>query len=129
MRYLLLLYSEESEAEPTPDERQATLAAFDAFTEDVQARGAFLGANPLESVQTATSVRVRSGDTLITDGPFAETREHLCGYYLVECPDLEEALAIASRCPLAATGTVEVRPIMELPGLHRDDATEERPAA
>jgi hypothetical protein len=129
MRYMLLLYSESIDVERDEEERLATMAAYDAFTAEVQGRGAFLGANPLEPVSKATSVRVRGGEALVTDGPFAETREQLGGYYLVDCPDLDAALELAAKCPAAANGTVEVRPVMELPGLHHDaTASEGRPA-
>jgi hypothetical protein len=76
-----------------------------------------LGANPLQPVATATSVRVREGRRLVTDGPFAETREQLGGYFLVEAKDLDEAITIAGNIPGACKGTVEIRPVMELPGL------------
>lgn len=122
MRYMLLLYSEPSDEQRTPEEERAVMDAFDAFTAEVRRRGQFLAAEPLEPVTTATSVRVRDGEALVTDGPFAETREHLGGYYLVDCPDLDAALALAALCPVAPSGTVEVRPIMELPGLHRTEA-------
>ncbi len=129
MRYMLLLYSEPGETERDPEQVRATMEAFDAFTAEVQRRGSFIAAEPLEPVTTATTVRVRDGKPLLMDGPFAETREHLGGYYLVDCPDLDAAVEIAALCPAAATGTVEVRPIMELPGLHRhDDAAEGGPA-
>jgi hypothetical protein len=120
MRYMLLIYSQENEAERDSDEMRATMEAYDAFTAEVQRRGAFLGASPLEPVATATTVRVRDGETLVTDGPFAETREQLGGYYLVDCPDLDAALELAALCPATASGTVEVRPLMDLPGLHRE---------
>jgi hypothetical protein len=84
---------------------------------DLHATGQFLGANPLQPVSTATNVRVREGKRLVTDGPFAETREQLGGYFLVDAPDLDQAIAIASRIPAAAKGTVEIRPILEIPGI------------
>jgi len=84
---------------------------------DLAARGQFLGANPLQSISTATSVRVREGKRMVTDGPFAETREQLGGYFLVEAKDLDEAIAIAGKIPSAKKGTIEVRPVLEIPGL------------
>ncbi|MFO0970592.1 MAG: YciI family protein [Gemmataceae bacterium] len=80
------------------------------------AAGQFLGANPLHPVSTATSVRVRDGKSLVTDGPFAETREHLGGYFLIDAEDLDDAIRIASRIP-GRKGTVEIRPVMEIPGI------------
>jgi hypothetical protein len=84
---------------------------------DLQAKGQYLAANPLHPVATATSVRVRNGKRLVTDGPFAETREQLGGYYLIDARDLDEAIAIAARVPPARKGTIEIRPVMEIPGL------------
>jgi hypothetical protein len=115
MKYMLLIYSEENVW--TEDEREKCYAESVALTQELHARGQFRGASPLHSVTTATSVRVRNGKSLITDGPFAETREQLGGYYLVEARDLNEAISIAARIPGARRGTVEVRPVVELPGL------------
>jgi hypothetical protein len=84
---------------------------------DLKAQGKFLSANPLQPVSTATSVRMREGKRMVTDGPFAETREHLGGYFLVDARDLDDAINIASRIPAAKWGTVEIRPIVELAGL------------
>jgi hypothetical protein len=98
-------------------EREQCFADSTQLCHDLAAKGQFLGANPLQSVTTATSVRVRDGRRLMTDGPFAETHEHLGGYFLVETKDLDEALAIAARIPGARKGTVEVRPLIELAGL------------
>jgi hypothetical protein len=78
----------------------------------------------LEDTGTATTIRVRDGDAVTTDGPFAETREQLAGYYLLDCRDLDEALELAARCPLAAEGSIEVRPVRRVPGLAGDPATE-----
>lgn len=118
MKYMLLCYDDEAAWERAG---QATLQ--DAMQEAVQltheldARGQYLSAAPLHPVATATSVRVRDGRRLVTDGPFAETREVLGGYYLIDVKDLNEAISIAARHPGARLGTVEVRPIMELAGL------------
>jgi len=83
----------------------------------IHASGQYLAANPLHPTSMATSVRVRDGKRLVTDGPFAETREQLGGYFLIEANDLDAALAIAARIPMARKGTVEVRPVIEIPGL------------
>lgn len=115
MKYMLLIYfPEDSLTEP---EREQCYKDSTKLTHDLQASGQFLGANPLQSVTTATSLRIRDGKRLVTDGPFAETREQLGGYFLVEAPDLDAALAIAAQLPSAKKGTIEVRPIVELTGL------------
>lgn len=118
MKYMLLIYADEgvwSEAE-----RQACYEESTQLSHELRARGQYLAANPLQSVATATSVRVRDGKRLVTDGPFAETREQLGGYFLVEAADLDEAIRIAERIPSARKGTVEIRPVVELPGLPAD---------
>lgn len=119
MQYLLLLYDERS-ANPSatpapPDEMARMMAAYDAFTATCKERGVYVGGDALQNVSTATTVRVRDGRTLTTDGPFAETKEALGGYYLLDCRDLDEALELAGQCPGASFGSVEVRPIWELP--------------
>jgi hypothetical protein len=88
------------------------MAAYNAFTEEVKAAGAFVGGEGLQPTATATTVRVRDGEPLLTDGPFAETREQLAGFYLLECADLDEAVRWAARVPSAAMGSVEVRPVI-----------------
>jgi hypothetical protein len=115
MKYMLLIYTDENSY--TDGERQQCYVESTELTHDLNARGQYLAANPLQSVTTATSVRVRNGKRLVTDGPYAETREQLGGYFLVEATDLNEAIAIASRIPGARKGTVEVRPVFELAGL------------
>jgi len=115
MKYMLLIYMEENAMDQA--EREQCFADSTQLCHDLSAKGQFLGANPLQSVSTATSVRVRDGRRLMTDGPFAETHEHLGGYFLVETKDLDEALAIDARIPGARKGTVEVRPLIELAGL------------
>lgn len=115
MKYMLLVYAEENAW--TDDERQHCYVESTELTQELNARGQYVAANPLQSVATATSVRVRNGKSLVTDGPFAETREQLGGYFLVEAADLNEAIAIAGRIPAARKGTVEVRPVLEIPGL------------
>jgi hypothetical protein len=115
MKYMLLIYSDESTW--TPDERQACMAESTGLSHELAAAGKYLLAAPLESVTTATCVRVRGGKRLLTDGPFAETHEQLGGFYLIEAKDLDEALGVAGRIPAAKRGTVEVRPVVELSGL------------
>ena len=114
MRYLLLIYTDEGrDAALDAHTAQAMMAAYQVYTQDVQAAGVYLGGDALRPVASATSVRVRDGKTLATDGPFAETKEQLGGFYMLECKDLDEALGWAARIPAAATGTIEVRPVME----------------
>jgi hypothetical protein len=114
MKYLLLICDEESRWSTIPEpERQKIMAGYRQFTEEIKASGHFLGGSQLQAATSATSVRVRGGKRLVTDGPFAETREQLAGYYLVQAKDLDEAIGLASRIPGAQTGTVEVRPLIE----------------
>jgi hypothetical protein len=115
MKYMLLIYTDEKSW--TNDEREHCYVESTELTHELNARGQYLGASPLEPVATATSVRVRDGKPLITSGPFAETREQLGGFFLVEAKDLNEAISIAAKIPGARKGTVEVRPVMELAGL------------
>ena len=115
MKYLLLIYMAEDAMNPT--EREHCYAESAQLTQELNSRGQYLSANPLQSVATATSVKIREGKRLVTDGPFAETREQLGGYFLVDATDLNEAIAIAGRIPGARKGTVEVRPVMEITGL------------
>jgi hypothetical protein len=115
MKYILLIYSDELAW--TDAERELCLAESTQLTHDLNSAGQYLGASPLHSVATATSVRIRDGKRLVTDGPFAETREQLGGYFLIEAPDLDAAIAVAARIPGARKGTVEIRPVLELTGL------------
>jgi hypothetical protein len=117
MKYMLLIYADENAW--TEDERQHCYEESTEFAHALQANGQFLGASPLQPVSTATSVQVRNGKRLVTDGPFAETREQLGGYYMVEAKDLDEAIDIAGRIPGARKGTVEIRPVVEVPNLPR----------
>jgi hypothetical protein len=113
MRYMALIYSEPiGDVEPTPEEIQAVMDAYLAFGKEADDAGVRLGGEALQGVETATTVRVRNGERLVSDGPFAETKEVLGGYYLLECADLDEALDWAAKIPGASTGSVEVRPIM-----------------
>ena len=115
VKYMLLIYTDEKSW--TDDERAHCYAESTELTHELNARGQYLAASPLEPVATATSIRVREGKPLITSGPFAETREQLGGFFLVDAKDLNEAIGIAARIPGARKGTVEVRPVMELAGL------------
>jgi hypothetical protein len=115
MKYMLLIYLDEKAlSEP---EREACYSESLKLADEIHASGKYLGANPLYPTSMATSVRVREGRRLVTDGPFAETREQLGGYFLIEAKNLDEAIAIAARIPMASKGTVEVRPVIELAGL------------
>ena len=115
MKYMLLIYTDEKSW--TDGEREHCYAESTQLLHELNANGQYVGASPLLPVAMATSVRVRDGKRLVTDGPFAETREQLGGYFLIEARDLNEAINIAGRIPGARKGTVEVRPVMELPGL------------
>jgi hypothetical protein len=115
MKYMLLIYMNENAMEPAERERCYVDSA--KLTQDLHARGQYLAASPLQPVATATSVRVREGKRLVTDGPFAETREQLGGFYIIDVKDLDEAISVAARVPPACKGTVEIRPVMEIPGL------------
>src|SRR5690242_18655811 len=114
MRYLLLIY-EADRATPTPDEQMENRQRYAAFTKDTRERGLFKAGEALEPTNTATTVRIRDGKAVVTDGPFAETKEFLGGFYLLDCRDLDEAIDLAKRIPAAETGSIEIRPIWELP--------------
>ena len=117
MRYLLLIHNNEQEsAKMSQEDMGKMMAAYGAFTNDIKEKGILVAGDPLQPTTTATTVRVRDGKTLTTDGPFAETKEQLGGYYMVDCKDLDKALEIASRIPGALTGSVEVRPVKEMCG-------------
>lgn len=113
MRYMLLIYGCERPEWDTP-EHADKIAAVRAFSQKCAEDGVLLAADPLHTTDTATTVRVRGGETLMTDGPFAETAEHLGGYFILDGADLDDALRYAALCPMAAEGSVEVRPILEL---------------
>ena len=115
MKYMLLIYLNENALDET--ERQKCYRESTELAHDLSAAGQYLAASPLHPTSAATSVRVREGKRLVTDGPFAETHEQLGGYFLIEAGDLDEAIAVAARIPMARSGTVEVRPIIEIPGL------------
>lgn len=114
MRYLLMIYSsEEEDAAMTAAEREADMAAYYAYTSEVQEKGLMLGGEALHPTNTATTVRVREGKTMTTDGPFAETKEQLGGYYILECENLDQAIEYAAKIPAAVHGSIEIRPIWE----------------
>src|SRR3954447_2059630 len=115
MKYMLLIYTDENAW--TETERDSCFAESIQLSHQLHTEGKFLGASPLHPVASATSVRIRGGKRLVTDGPFAETHEQLGGYFLVEAQDLDEAIGIAARIPGARKGTVEIRPLLELAGL------------
>jgi hypothetical protein len=118
MKYMLLCYdNEEAWAQLGANAQRAAMGQAADLCRDLDAKGQYILAAPLHPVATATSVRVRSGQTLVTDGPFAETREQLGGFYLIKASGIEEAIGIASRHPGALLGAVEVRPILEITGL------------
>jgi len=113
MQYALLIYSEEPTSPSSPEAIQAEIAAYDVFTKSVRDSGALIAGEALHPSPTATTVRVRDGQTLTTDGPFAETKEVFGGFYLVNAADLDEAIAMAARIPTAHYGSVEVRPVID----------------
>jgi len=114
MKYMLLVYLDEQVL--TDEEREHCYVKSAQLTQDLNSSGQYLDASPLHSVSTATSVRVRDGKRLVTDGPFAETREQLGGYYLIDAANLDEAIRIAERVPPAKFGTIEIRPVMQIEG-------------
>jgi hypothetical protein len=116
MRYMVLIYNCDRPEPGDPGFAEA-LAKVNAFAQECRRRNAFVAGDPLQGEDTATTVRVRDGRTLITDGPFAETHEHLGGYYILECATLDEVLELAAICPFAEEGGVEVRPLAGVPGL------------
>jgi len=123
MKYLLTIYGDESGwNDVTPEQSAGIMAAYEAFGRAATEAGVMLGGEGLQPTSTATTVRVRDGETVTSDGPFAETREQLGGYYLVDCRDLDDAISWAARIPGAQQGSVEVRPVMdyEAAGLDRD---------
>jgi hypothetical protein len=115
MKYMLLIYGDENDL--TETERKDCYVESTQLAHDLHTNGQYVGANPLHPTSMATSIRVRDGKRLVTDGPFAETREQLGGYFLIEAKNLDDALAIAARIPMARKGTVEIRPVIEIPGL------------
>ena len=113
MQYLVLIYSEEPAEAPDPAQIGAVMTEYNAYTDMLRERGALVAGEALQPTATATTVRVRDGQTMTTDGPFAETKEALGGFYLIEAKDLDEALALGGACPGAKWGSIEVRPIID----------------
>jgi len=118
MKYMLLIYFDEQALSET--ERQACYVESTQLAYEIKASGQYLAANPLHPTTMATTVRVRDGKRFVTDGPFAETREQLGGYFLIDAKHLDEAIGIAARIPMARKGTVEIRPVIDIPGLPAD---------
>jgi hypothetical protein len=115
VKYMLLIYADEQVW--TESERERCYGESTDLAHQLQSRGQYLMASPLQPVATATSVQVRGGKRTVTDGPFAETREQLGGFFLIEAKNLDEAIAVAGRVPAARKGTVEIRPVLDLPNL------------
>jgi len=115
MRFMLLLYVTDRPQPGTAEAAQA-FPEIMAFNEECRARGVLVAADPLQDPDTATTVRVRDGRAMNTDGPFSETKEWLGGYFMLDCRDLDEALDLAARCPTAKTGSVEIRPVLDVTG-------------
>jgi hypothetical protein len=119
MRYLVLIYDEEtahpSPKPPDPEVWAQVMGDYNAYSKLLRDRGAYVAGEALQPVTTATTVRVRDGQTMTTDGPFAETKEALGGFYMIEAKDLDEALELGGACPGAKFGSIEVRPILDLP--------------
>jgi hypothetical protein len=114
VKYLLMIYGDEHGFDQmTDDERKAVYEEYDAFANDLAAKGQIVGGHELRPTATATTVRIRDGERMVTDGPFAETKEQLGGYFLVDVADLDAAIEAAARIPGAKTGSVEVRPVVD----------------
>ncbi len=115
MEYLLLIHTSETAFAAIPEaQRKDAVGAYFAYTEALRQAGAYVGSNRLQSISSATTVRVKDGKTQVLDGPYAEAKEELGGYYLIDVPDLDAALAWAARCPAASHGAVEVRPVWSM---------------
>lgn len=118
MKYMFLIYGDESTFPSWTEERsRKNMEGHMALAGELGANGRLHGGDPLQGSATATTVRVRDGANLVSDGPFAETKEQLLGYYIVDCDDLDEAIAVAARIPDATHGTVEIRPVMAIPAM------------
>lgn len=118
MKYMLLVYLNENAL--SESERQACYVDSARLTQDLHESGKYLHASPLQPVATATSVRIRGGKKQVTDGPFAETHEQLGGFYLIDAKNLDDAIDIATRVPVVDVGTIEIRPVLEIPGLPKE---------
>lgn len=112
MRYVLLIYAEEATSPPSQQEIDANMAEWWAYDQEIKAAGVTVASDALQPTQTATSVTLKADERVVTDGPFAETREALGGFYVIDVPDLDAALDWAAKCPGAKYGTMEVRPVM-----------------
>lgn len=117
MRYMLLIYTDPNPPATSEEDMGRLMADYFAFTQRIVDSGEYVAGDPLQGIDTATTVRVRGGATTTTDGPFAETKELLGGYYIVDCAGLDRALELAAQIPDARTGSVEVRPIQDLSGM------------
>jgi hypothetical protein len=118
MQYILLIYASEAmQAKRSEAENNAIFSGYMDYTNSIKQTGHYVAGEPLEDTRAATTVRVKDGKTLRTDGPFAETREQLGGFYIVEAKDLDEAVALAARIPDAKDGCIEIRPVMKIPGM------------
>src|SRR5918999_5613588 len=127
MKYMFLLYGDESRwAEVTPEELQEVMQAYEVFSREVTGAGAFVSGEPLEASSAATTVRVRDGEPVISDGPFAETREQLGGFYVLECRDLDEAVRWATKIPAVTEGSVEIRPVPDYGAMGEEQPEDER---
>ena len=115
MKYMLLIYYDEQTLGEA--EREQCFGESVQLAHELHAQGQYLGANPLQPVATAINLRIRNGQHFVTDGPFAETREQLGGYFIIDAKDLDQAVSIAARIPMVHKGTVEIRPVVEIPGL------------
>lgn len=115
MQYMILIYSAQDAGPQTPEEMGASMPGWFGYTEEMAGAGVLVGGEPLQGIDTATTVQVRDGKASHTDGPFAETKEILGGYYLIDVPNLDDALGWAAKCPAADYGSIEVRPLMVLP--------------
>jgi hypothetical protein len=122
MKYMLLVYLNEQAL--SDNEREHCYVESAQLARDLSDKGKYLASGPLHPVAMATSVRVRNGKRLVTDGPFAETREQLGGYYLIDAQDLDEAISIAERVPPAKVGTIEIRPVLEIKGLPNQEGAQ-----
>ena len=115
MKYMCLIYTAPDGGPQTEEEMTATMPEWFAFNDRVEQAGQLISGDALQATDTATTVRIRDGATITTDGPFAETKEHLGGYYLLECDNLDDAIGRAAEIPAAKWGSIEVRPVMDLP--------------
>jgi hypothetical protein len=116
VKYLLLIYTPDLGRDRTEAEWGAMMPPYMAYNAMMHASGKMLDGAPLDEISTATTVRIRDGKRVITDGPFAETKEFLGGFYMVDCATLDEALELAAQCPGALDGSIEVRPLLDIPG-------------